>query len=132
MAVGLARLVKSDPVDEIDKTWVCANWIKEWKHLQDLQYVGLFFVALLKPDKCLVVFTQSKVGEYKCSRGNVFGLSTSIQFSQQPKCVRASASLGASVHKKANHCWAIVGSRDAFFQHWDRVLRRQVPSRAEP
>ncbi|MGZ5178595.1 MAG: hypothetical protein ACXWCW_31095, partial [Burkholderiales bacterium] len=33
----LARLVKSDPVDEIDKTGIGADRIKEWKHLQRLQ-----------------------------------------------------------------------------------------------
>src|SRR5215469_7479621 len=87
---------------------------------------------MLKPDKCLVVVTQSKIGEYKCSRGNVFSLFTSFQFVQQSKCVRAPASLGLSVHKKANKRWAVVGNRDAFFQHWDRLLRLMVRDECKP
>ena len=51
----LARPVKSDALEEIDKARIAANRIKEWKHLQRLQSIGLFFVGLLKPDKCLVV-----------------------------------------------------------------------------
>ena len=47
----LARAVKSDAVEEIDKARIAANRIKERKHLQRLQNIGLSFVGLLKPDK---------------------------------------------------------------------------------
>ena len=49
--------IKSDAVEEIDKARIAANRIKERKHLQRLQSVGLFSVGLLKPDKCLVVIS---------------------------------------------------------------------------
>ena len=50
-------MIKPDAVEKIDETRIATDRIKEWKHLQRLQSVGLLFVGLLQPDKCLVVIS---------------------------------------------------------------------------
>ena len=55
-------LIEFHASDQILKPRVLTNRIKEWMHFEELQNVGLLVVGPLKPDKCLVIVTESQVG----------------------------------------------------------------------
>ena len=57
----LSLLIKSDTVEQVCETRIITNGIKIGMNFQKLQHLGLLFVTLLKPEKCLFVFTETQI-----------------------------------------------------------------------
>jgi hypothetical protein len=124
-------LIEFHASDQILKPRVLTNRIKEWMHFEELQNVGLLLVGPLKPDKCLVIVTESQVGVNEGASRNKITLPAALQFMNQAKGFCAVPGPRVCGCQQLNGPWTSMHHSCCFFELKDRFFGPVLTNQGE-